>query len=98
MCIVGRVYKSEICKGREQSNSLCLGMYSLRCLRAVTEGFDQRQQSQARLVAVKEFPCICAENNLESQLTIRFPLVNKTEVKVELIILNEIAYFIPESN
>lgn len=73
-------------------------MCSLRYLRAVTQGFDQRQQSQACLVAVKEFPCTCAENNLKSQLTIRFPLVNKTEVKVELIILNEIAYFIPESN
>lgn len=73
-------------------------MCFLRYLRAVRQGFDQRQQSQARLVAVKEFPCTCAENNLKSQLTIRFPLVNKTEVKVELIILNEIAYFIPESN
>lgn len=75
-----------------------LGLCSLRYLTAVTQGFDQRQQSQARLVAVKEFPCTCTENNLKSQLTIWFPLVNKTEVEVKLIISNEIAYFIPESN
>lgn len=73
-------------------------MCSLRYLIDVTQEFDQRQQSQACLAAVKESPCSCAENNLELQLPARLPSVNKTDVKLELIILKEIAYFATESD
>jgi hypothetical protein len=72
-------------------------MCSLGYLIVVTQEFDQKQQSQACLAAIKEFPCSCTENNLELQLPVRLSSVNKTDVKLELLILNEIAYFIAEN-
>lgn len=64
----------------------------------MTQKFDQEQQSQVCLADVKEFPSSCTENNLESQLPVRLPSVNKTDIKLELLILNQIAYFIAESD
>lgn len=73
-------------------------MSSLRYLIVVMQEFDQRQQSQACLAAVKESHCSCAENNLELQLPARLPSVYKTDVKLELLILKEIACFVTESD
>lgn len=72
-------------------------MCSLEYLIVGTQEFDQKQQNQVHLTAVKEFPSSCTENNLELQLPVRLPWVNKTDVKLGLLILNQIAYFIAES-